>query len=153
MGAVWKGVDRVALITLDHIKTIALRAKAYTSSHLSELASMMADSLEEVDAVKADKPQAVAVSIPATGWQTDEAEDAAYPLYCDISVSGLAPVDIADVRIAPGSQPAAIACGLCATSETLAGVIRLRAASAPAEALAAEYVITKGYVAPEGSES
>lgn len=153
MGAVWKGVDRVALITLDHIKTIALRAKAYTSSHLSVLAEMMADSLEEVDAVKADKPKAVAVSIPATGWQTDEAEGAAYPLYCDISVSGLTPVDIADVRIAPGSQPAAIACGLCATSETLAGVIRLRAVSAPTEALAAEYVITKGYVAPEGSES
>ena len=64
-------------------------------------------------------------------------------------------MDIADVRIAPSSQPAAIACGLCATSETLTGVIRLRAVSAPAEALAAEYVITKGYVAPEpeGSES
>ena len=74
-------------------------------------------------------------------------------MYCDISVSGLTSVDIADVRIAPDSQPAAIACGLCTTSETLAGVIRLRAASAPAEALAAEYVITKGYVAPEGSES
>lgn len=118
-----------------------------------ELAQATTELFEEVDAVKLDKPQAVAVSIPATGWQTDEAEDAAYPLYCDISVSGLTPVDIADVRIAPGSQPAAIACGLCATSETLAGVIRLRAASAPAEALAAEYVITKGYVAPEGSES
>ena len=117
------------------------------------MAQATTELFEEVDAVKLDKPQAVAVSIPATGWQTDEAEGAAYPLYCDISVSGLAPVDIADVRIAPGSQPAAIACGLCATSETLAGVIRLRAASAPTEALAAEYVITKGYVAPEGSES
>lgn len=109
--------------------------------------------MEEVDSIKLDKPQAVAVSIPATGWQMDAAEGVAYPMYCDISVSGLTSVDIADVRIAPDSQPAAIACGLCATSETLAGVIRLRAASAPAEALAAEYVITKGYVAPEGSES
>ncbi len=143
----------MGLTLTSQIKTALQKAKSYTASHISELAQATTELFEEVDAVKLDKPQAVAVSIPATGWQTDEAEDAAYPLYCDISVSGLAPVDIADVRIAPGSQPAAIACGLCATSETLAGVIRLRAASAPAEALAAEYVITKGYVAPEGSES
>ena len=143
----------MGLTLTSQIKTALQKAKSYMASHISELAQATTELFEEVDAVKLDKPQAVAVSIPATGWQTDEAEDAAYPLYCDISVSGLAPVDIADVRIAPGSQPAAIACGLCATSETLAGVIRLRAASAPAEALAAEYVITKGYVAPEGSES
>lgn len=143
----------MGLTLTSQIKTALQKAKSYTASHISELAQATTELFEEVDAVKLDKPQAVAVSIPATGWQTDEAEDAAYPLYCDISVSGLTPVDIADVRIAPGSQPAAIACGLCTTSETLAGVIRLRAASAPAEALAAEYVITKGYVAPEGSES
>ena len=143
----------MGLTLTSQIKTALQKAKSYTASHISELAQATTELFEEVDAVKLDKPQAVAVSIPATGWQTDEAEDAAYPLYCDISVSGLTPVDIADVRIAPGSQPAAIACGLCATSETLAGVIRLRAASAPAEGLAAEYVITKGYVAPEGSES
>lgn len=143
----------MGLTLTSQIKTALQKAKSYTASHISELAQATTELFEEVDAVKLDKPQAVAVSIPATGWQTDEAEGAAYPLYCDISVPGLAPVDIADVRIAPGSQPAAIACGLCATSETLAGVIRLRAASAPTEALAAEYVITKGYVAPEGSES
>lgn len=143
----------MGLTLTSQIKTALQKAKSYTASHISELAQATTELFEEVDAVKLDKPQAVAVSIPATGWQTDEAEDAAYPLYCDISVSGLAPVDIADVRIAPGSQPAAIACGLCATSETLAGMIRLRAVSAPTEALAAEYVITKGYVAPEGSES
>lgn len=143
----------MGLTLTSQIKTALQKAKSYTASHISELAQATTELFEEVDAVKLDKPQAVAVSIPATGWQMDAAEDAAYPLYCDISVSGLAPVDIADVRIAPGSQPAAIACGLCATSETLAGVIRLRAVSAPTEALAAEYVITKGYVAPEGSES
>lgn len=143
----------MGLTLTSQIKTALQKAKSYTASHISELAQATTELFEEVDAVKLDKPQAVAVSIPATGWQTDEAEDAAYPLYYDITVPGLTAVDIADVRIAPGSQPAAIACGLCATSETLAGVIRLRAASAPAEALAAEYVITKGYVAPEGSES
>ena len=143
----------MGLTLTSQIKTALQKAKSYTASHISELAQATTELFEEVDAVKLDKPQAVAVSIPATGWQTDAAEDAAYPLPCDISVSGLPPVAIADVRTAPGSQPAAIACGLCTTSETLAGVIRLRAVSAPAEALAAEYVITKGYVAPEGSES
>ena len=143
----------MGLTLTSQIKTALQKAKSYTASHISELAQATTELFEEVDAVKLDKPQAVAVSIPATGWQMDAAEGAAYPMYCDISVSGLTSVDIADVRIAPGSQPAAIACGLCTTSETLAGVIRLRAVSAPAEALAAEYVITKGYVAPEGSES
>lgn len=143
----------MGLTLTSQIKTALQKAKSYTASHISELAQATTELFEEVDAVKLDKPQAVAVSIPATGWQTDEAEDAAYPLHYDITAPGLTAVDIADVRIAPGSQPAAIACGLCATSETLAGVIRLRAASAPTEALAAEYVITKGYVAPEGSES
>ena len=143
----------MGLTLTSQIKTALQKAKSYTASHISELAQATTELFEEVDAVKLDKPQAVAVSIPATGWQMDAAEGAAYPMYCDISVSGLTSVDIADVRIAPDSQPAAIACGLCATSETLTGVIRLRAVSAPAEALAAEYVITKGYVAPEGSES
>ena len=143
----------MGLTLTSQIKTALQKAKSYTASHISELAQATTELFEEVDAVKLDKPQAVAVSIPATGWQTDEAEDAAYPLYYDITVPGLTAVDIADVRIAPGSQPAAIACGLCATSETLAGVIRLRAVSAPTEALAVEYVVTKGYVAPEGSES
>lgn len=143
----------MGLTLTSQIKTALQKAKSYTASHISELAQATTELFEEVDAVKLDKPQAVAVSIPAMGWQTDEAEDAAYPLYYDITVPGLTAVDIADVRIAPGSQPAAIACGLCATSETLAGVIRLRAVSAPTEALAAEYVITKGYVAPKGSES
>ena len=143
----------MGLTLTSQIKTALQKAKSYTASHISELAQATTELFEEVDAVKLDKPQAVAVSIPATGWQTDEAEGAAYPLYYDITAPGLTAVDIADVRIAPGSQPAAIACGLCATSETLAGVIRLRAVSAPTEALAAEYVITKGYVAPEGSES
>lgn len=143
----------MGLTLTSQIKTALQKAKSYTASHISELAQATTELFEEVDAVKLDKPQVVAVSIPATGWQTDEAEDAAYPLYYDITVPGLTAVDIADVRIAPGSQPAAIACGLCATSETLAGMIRLRAVSAPTEALAAEYVITKGYVAPEGSES
>lgn len=143
----------MGLTLTSQIKTALQKAKSYTASHISELAQATTELFEEVDAVKLDKPQAVAVSIPATGWQMDAAEGAAYPMYCDISVSGLTSVDIADVRIAPDSQPAAIACGLCATSETLAGVIRLRAVSAPAEVLSAEYVITKGYVAPEGSES
>lgn len=143
----------MGLTLTSQIKTALQKAKSYTASHISELAQATTELFEEVDAVKLDKPQAVAVSIPATGWQMDAAEGVAYPMYCDISVSGLTSVDIADVRIAPDSQPAAIACGLCATSETLAGVIRLRAVSAPAEVLSAEYVITKGYVAPEGSES
>ena len=133
MGAVWKGVDRVALITLDHIKTIALRAKAYTSSHLSVLAEMMADSLEEVDAVKADKPQYIDFTIPTTGWKTDNTVPG-YTHYLDIQVKGLTADDKVDVRVAPASKAVADAARFTAT-ESLAGVLRLRSANVPSAAI------------------
>ena len=67
----------MGLTLTSQIKTALQKAKSYTASHISELAQATTELFEEVDAVKLDKPQAVAVSIPATGWQTDEAEDAA----------------------------------------------------------------------------
>ena len=146
MGAVWKGVDRVALITLDHIKTIALRAKAYTSSHLSVLAEMMADSLEEVDAVKADKPEYIDFTIPATGWKTDNTVPG-YTHYLDIQVKGLTADDKVDVRVAPASKAVADAARFTAT-ESLAGVLRLRAANVPSAAITAQYDVSAAYIAP-----
>ena len=70
----------MGLTLTSQIKTALQKAKSYTASHISELAQATTELFEEVDAVKLDKPQAVAVSIPATGWQTDAAEDAAYQI-------------------------------------------------------------------------
>ena len=52
--------------------------------------------------------------------------------------------DRADVMIAPTSLETARFCGMCLTSETFAGKIRVRAASIPAQAITAEYWIQDG---------
>lgn len=88
----------------------------------------------------------VAVTIPAgeSAWGTDSTQE--YSRYWDLAVSGLTARDRADVMIAPTSFAAAKECGLCPGSETFAGKIRLRAKTAPASAIAAEYWIEKGMV-------
>lgn len=141
----------MALITLDHIKTIALRAKAYTSSHLSVLAEMMADSIEEIDKVKADKPKHIDFTIPATGWKTDNTVPG-YTHYLDIPVSGLTENDEVAVTVAPASK--AVADAACfASTQSLAGVLRLRAANVPAATITAQYYISAGYVPAEETEA
>ena len=126
----------MGLINLDHMKALALRTKAYMSGHLATLAQEIVNSLEQMDAVKANKPLAVSVTIPTTGWQTDSTEGAVYPQYYDIPVEG--------VTSKGASEAAANACGMSRTCETVTGAIRLWAGSVPTTAILAEYVIEEG---------
>lgn len=82
------------------------------------------------------------VTIRTTGWGSDST--AVYPKYYDIAVSGVTEKDWACVDISPAALSTAAACGLCPACETLAGKIRLRAVSVPAESMAANYWIEKG---------
>ena len=143
----------MGLINLDHMKALALRTKAYMSGHLATLAQETVNSMEQMDAVKANKPLAVSVTIPTTGWQTDSTEGAAYPQYYDIPVEGVTSKDIPQVCIARESEAAANACGMSRTCETVAGAIRLWAASEPAAAIQAEYVIEEGGIESSATES
>jgi len=82
------------------------------------------------------------VTIPTSGWGSDTTT--AYPKYYDITVTGVTADDRASVDIAPASMSAAIACAMCPATETLAGKIRIRAASIPSAAIAANYWVEKG---------
>ena len=62
----------------------------------------------------------------------------------DIAAEGVTASDRAEITIAPGSLGTAKACGLCATNETMAGKIRVRAINIPAEAISAEFWIEDG---------
>lgn len=128
---------------LNHLKACAEAAKNFTNGLVGELAQSVTDALEEFETVKADKPGSTEITIPTTGWTEDESV-AAYPVYYDIVVEGATAKDRASVVIAPGSQEAAIACSMCPTCETLANVIRIRAGSAPASAISAEYWLEQG---------
>lgn len=82
------------------------------------------------------------ITIPTSGWGSDST--ATYPKYYDIAVTGVTANDRASVDIAPASIGAAIACAMCPATETLAGKIRIRAASIPGTAMNANYWIEKG---------
>lgn len=82
------------------------------------------------------------VTIPASGWSSDST--ATYPKYYDIAVTGVTDKDRASVDIAPAGMAAAVACGLCPVTETLADKIRIRAASVPSSSIAAKYWVEKG---------
>lgn len=131
------------MTVLAHLNACAAAAKDYTSGLVGQLADTTTAAIEEVETVKADKAQAVSVTIPASGWESDAAI-AAYPNYYDIPVTAVTAADRATVTVAPNSQATAIACGLCPTNETLAGKIRIRSASVPAATISAEYWIEQG---------
>ena len=101
------------------------------------------DELNGKIAVKADKRNAVTVTILTNGWINDTSV-AAYPYKYEISVPSITAQDFVTINIAPGSQKTAAACGLCPTNETVAGKIRIRAAKIPAASISAEYWIEKG---------
>ena len=129
------------LTVFDQLKTSMARAKGWASSQVAQVAQAAAEAMEEMDAVKADKSEGVAVTIPATGWSQDSG---AYPYYYDIPAEGVTAKDRADLALAPASIAAAAACGVCPATETLAGVIRVRAAKTPEAEMSGEYWICKG---------
>ncbi len=131
-------------ITLvDHLKSCAQAAKTFAGGLVAELAQTVTEAIEEMDGAKADKGQAVSVSIPTAGWTSDTSV-AAYPYRYDIPASGVTAADRAEVTVAPSGLAAASACGLCPTCETVAGAIRIRAKTAPTAEIAAQYWISKG---------
>ena len=128
---------------LESLRASAIASRNYVAGLIGDVAGTVADALEELWQAKADKTNAVAVTIPVSGWNED-ASSTSYPYYYDIAVTGVTASDRAEITIAPGSLDTAKACGLCPTNETMAGKIRVRATSVPAAAIAAEYWISDG---------
>ena len=141
----------MGLTLTSQIKTVLQRVKTYSVGHIAELAQTVSNLLEEVDKVKADKLEYIDITIPATGWKTDNTVPG-YTHYLDIQVKGLTADDKVDVRVAPASKAVADAARFTAT-EILAGVLRLRAANVPSAAITAQYHISAGYVAAEETEA
>lgn len=129
------------LTALDQLKTSMARAKGWARNQVAQVAQAAAEAMEELDGVKADKSEGVAVVIPTTGWSQDSG---VYPYYYDIPAEGVTAKDRADLALAPASIAAAAACGVCPATETLAGVIRVRAAKTPEAEMSGEYWVMKG---------
>lgn len=107
--------------------------------------------LDDLELGKENKVSPVSITIPAEGWASEEIDEtgeeeteASYPFYYDVAAAGVTAKDSADVTISRASLDAAVGCGLCPTSETMEGKIRLRAMKAPTKAMAAEYRLRSG---------
>ena len=136
----------VKAVLLRHMKSMCEKAKQYAGGHVAALAKAVTESIEEMDTVKADKPEYINITIPATGWKTDNTVPG-YTHYLDIPVEGLTADDKVDVRVAPASKAVADAARFT-TTESLAGVLRLRAANVPSAAITAQYDVSAAYIAP-----
>ena len=141
----------MGLTLTSQIKTVLQRVKTYSVGHIAELAQTVSNLLEEVDKVKADKPEYIDIINPATGWQTDSAVTG-YTHYLDIPISNLTENDEVAVTVVPASKAVADAARFTAT-ESLAGVLRLRAANVPSAAITAQYHISAGYIPAEETEA
>ena len=141
----------MGLTLTSQIKTVLQRVKTYSVGHIAELAQTVSNLLEEVDKVKADKPEYIDIIIPATGWQTDSTVTG-YTHYLDIPISNLTENDEVAVIVVPASKAVADAARFTAT-ESLAGVLRLRAANVPSAAITAQYHISAGYIPAEETEA
>ena len=141
----------VKAVLLRHMKSMGEKAKQYAGGHIAALAEAVTESIEEMDTVKADKPEYIDITIPATGWQTDSAVTG-YTHYLDIPISNLTENDEVAVTVVPASKAVADAARFTAT-ESLAGVLRLRAANVPSAAITAQYHISAGYIPAEETEA
>lgn len=131
------------LTLTEHLKACAEAAKNFTNGLVAELAQTVTEAMQEMETVKADKQSSVSITVPTTGWGIDEASES-YPNYYDIAAAGVTAKDRADIAIAPNSMDVAVACGMCPTSETLEGKIRVWARNVPTDAIVAEYRLNQG---------
>lgn len=129
---------------MGHIKQIKKTADQ-AGSAVSDLATATAEGLGEVEKIldeKQDRGTGEKITIPASGWVSGQGGQ--YPYRYDIPAVGATVNDRADISIAPESVGTAVDCGLCPTTETITGAIRLRSAVKPTADMAAEYWLHQG---------
>ena len=136
-------MDKVA--ALGHLGSCMETVKAFIQNLVAELAQATTEAIEEVGTVKADKPEAVPVTIPVSGWEAESGPGMeGYPNCYEIEAPGITARDRAEITVAPGSLGIAGACGLCLTNQTSEGKIRIWAARIPTGEIVAEYWMEHG---------
>ena len=89
-------------IFLNHLKSGLLKAKGETAT----FAEATVDALEAMDAVKANKPESVSITLLASDWASGSGLER-WPYYYDISNENITEADYAAVTILPDSAGAA----------------------------------------------
>ncbi|HIS45117.1 MAG TPA: hypothetical protein IAB47_07105 [Candidatus Scatomorpha merdigallinarum] len=125
-------------IFLNHLKSGLLKAKGETA----KIAEATVDALVEMDTEKADKPEAVSITLLASGWASGSGLER-WPYYYDIVDESITEADTVNLWPLPASAGIAATCGLSAY-QTSVGKLRLLSRLAPQADISAEYYIIKG---------
>jgi hypothetical protein len=116
-----------------------------SQGYAAEIAAAAAEAMEELDAAKADKEQAITATLSAAGWTNEtKGKNPSFPYYYDIPAKGVTVDDRANVYITTDGMTTARECGFYAVTETLADVIRVRAQLQPGADIPVECSIRKG---------
>lgn len=68
------------LTSIDHLKACAEAAKTFANGLVATLAQSVTEAMQEMDGEKADKQNTAAITIPTTGWGTDDSSEE-YPSF------------------------------------------------------------------------
>ena len=96
-------------IFLNHLKSGLLKAKGETA----KIAEATVDALVEMDTEKADKPEAVSITLLASGWASGSGLER-WPYYYDIVDESITEADTVNLWPLPASAGIAATCGLSA---------------------------------------
>ncbi len=130
--------------TLAHLKDLADRNIQHTDNLVAELAEAVADVVEEVNQIKADKASAAAFTIETTNWSASGYAD--YPYAWTYTISDLTTYDSVTITVTPESIDTAMECGLCPTCKSDEATLTIYAAAVPSASISAEYYVVKGTV-------
>lgn len=128
--------------TFEQFRQLAERSNRFTNKLNGELAQAVTEAVMEIENLKADKAESVSVTIPTSGWNSDNT--AVYPYFYDLKSEGITVNDIAEIVILPESMSTAVECGICPTNQTFTNKIRIRSAKIPGQQIKAEYNIHCG---------
>lgn len=136
---VFASIDPEALVTVDAVKTMLSEHSRDPEAH-ADIRKSLAD-LEAKVGGGVIRAERLDLNIPAEGWEPDTDTDGAFPFRLDIHDAqfeeGMVPI----LTVLPTSMAVAGACGLCPTSVTGSGYLRLYAKSEPTAEIAASLVV------------
>lgn len=115
---------------------VVIQDNLTSDSSTDSLSAKQGKILKDLVDTKPDEVKLFPLTIPATGWQTDDS--VSYPYYIDLSITGIKESDCIGVTVSPDDYDAAKAACFTIT-ETKNGILKLRARNIPTKALRASY--------------
>lgn len=114
-----------------------------SQKYSAEIARAASAAIREIDNEKMPKTSSVSITIPTTGWRTDNT-DQNYPHYYDINAEGVTATDLPVLIISPADEETAKKCIFKDVCKTISGAVRINTKNIPTSVISAELRILAG---------